>query len=93
MKGPFQKKDLDYDAYATILLSTASDYDSKHTVNKGKRQVYAHDHTDHDDEVASYETYPFDIDTPADIIQAFMRKCVFQRISDLIRSKDQRFME
>jgi hypothetical protein len=37
------KKDLDYEAYSSVLLSTASDYDSKHGVRKGKRQVYAHD--------------------------------------------------
>jgi hypothetical protein len=29
-------KDIDYAAYTTLLLSTASDYDSKHTVGKGK---------------------------------------------------------
>jgi hypothetical protein len=32
------KKDLDYEAYSSILLSTASDYDSKHGVSKGKRR-------------------------------------------------------
>jgi hypothetical protein len=37
------QKDLDYDAYFSLLLSTASDYDSKHVVNKGKRQIYAHE--------------------------------------------------
>jgi hypothetical protein len=37
------QKDLDHDAYSSLLLSTASDCDSKHIVNKGKRQVYAHD--------------------------------------------------
>jgi hypothetical protein len=31
------QKDLDYDAYSSLLLSTASAYDSKHVVNKGKR--------------------------------------------------------
>jgi hypothetical protein len=42
------KKDLDYEAYSSLLFSTASDYDSKHGVSKGKRQVYAHD-LEHDD--------------------------------------------
>jgi hypothetical protein len=32
------QQDLTYDAYSTLLLATASDYDSKHVVNKGKRQ-------------------------------------------------------
>jgi hypothetical protein len=51
------KKDLDYEAYSSLLLSTASDYDSKHGVSKGHREVYAHDF-DHEDEViydASYK--------------------------------------
>jgi hypothetical protein len=43
------KKDLDYEAYSSLLLSAASDYDSKHGVSKGKRQVYALE-VDHDDE-------------------------------------------
>jgi hypothetical protein len=30
------KKDLDYDAYSSILLSTASDYDRNHVVSNGK---------------------------------------------------------
>jgi hypothetical protein len=30
------QKDLDYNAYYSLLLSTASNYDSKHVVNKGK---------------------------------------------------------
>jgi hypothetical protein len=33
------QKDLDYDAYSSLLISTASDYDSKHSVSKGKRQI------------------------------------------------------
>jgi hypothetical protein len=37
------KQDLDYEAYTSLLLSTASDYDSKHGVSKGKRQVYVHE--------------------------------------------------
>ena len=54
-------------------MSTASDYDSKHTVGKGKRQIYAHDLMDHYEDVydASYEMDPFDIDTSVDTIQAF----------------------
>jgi hypothetical protein len=53
-------KDIDYDAYTTLLLSTASDYGSKHTVGKGKRQIYGHDLMDHDEDEydASYEMYP-----------------------------------
>jgi hypothetical protein len=43
------KKDLDYEAHSSLLYSTASDYDSKHGVSKGKRQVYAHE-VDHNDE-------------------------------------------
>jgi hypothetical protein len=31
------QKDLDYDAYSSLLLSTASDYDSKYAANKGKK--------------------------------------------------------
>jgi hypothetical protein len=55
------KKDLTYDAYSNRLLSTASDYDSKNVVNKGKRQVYVHELTHEDDDVydASYEMDPF----------------------------------
>jgi hypothetical protein len=30
------KQDLDYDAYSSLLLSTASDYDSKHVASKEK---------------------------------------------------------
>jgi hypothetical protein len=69
------KKDLDYEAYSSLLLSTASDYDSKHGISKGKRPVYAHE-MDHDVDVynASYEMDPFDIDTPVDTIQAFASK-------------------
>jgi hypothetical protein len=37
------KVHLDYDAYASLLLSTASDYDSKHVASKGKSQIYAHE--------------------------------------------------
>jgi hypothetical protein len=70
------KKDLDYDAYSSLLFSTASDYDSNHSVSKGKRQVYSHDLDHGDDDLydASYETDPFDIDTPVDTIQAFTAK-------------------
>jgi hypothetical protein len=70
------KKDLDYEAYSSLLLSTASDYDSKHGVSKVKRQVYAHDleHDEADLYDASYEMDPFDIDTPLDTIQAFASK-------------------
>jgi hypothetical protein len=70
------KKDLTYDAYSKLLLSTASDYDSKHAVNRGKRQLYAHELTHEDDDVydASYEMDPFDIETPVDTIQAFASK-------------------
>jgi hypothetical protein len=70
------QKDLDYEAYSSLLLSTASDYDSKHGVSNGKRQVYARE-VDHDDEDmynASYKMDPFDIDTPVDTIQAFASK-------------------
>jgi hypothetical protein len=64
------KKDLNYEAYSTLLLSAATDYDSKHMANKGKRLVYAHDMMDHyDEKVAS-----FDMDTPVDTIQAFASK-------------------
>jgi hypothetical protein len=57
-------------------LSTASDYDSKHVVHKGKRQVYAHEMNHEDDDLydASYEMDQFDIDTPVDTIQAFASK-------------------
>jgi hypothetical protein len=70
------QQDLTYDAYSTLLLATASDYDSKHVVNKGKRQVYAHDLTPEEDDFydASYEMDPFDIDTPVDTIQAYESK-------------------
>jgi hypothetical protein len=70
------KQDLDYEAYTSLLLSTASDYDSKHGVSKGKRQVYAHEleHEDADLYDASDEMDPFDIDTHIDTIQAFASK-------------------
>jgi hypothetical protein len=42
------QKDLAYGTYSTFLLSTASDYDSKHLVNKAKRQIYAHELTHED---------------------------------------------
>jgi hypothetical protein len=60
----------DYDAYSYLLLSTGSDYDSKHSVSKGKRQIYAHDLNHGDDDIydASYEMDPFDINTPVDTI-------------------------
>jgi hypothetical protein len=64
------KKDLDYEAYSSLLLFTASDYDSKNGSSKGKRQVYAHDseHGDEDLYDSSYKMDPFDIDTPVDTI-------------------------
>jgi hypothetical protein len=70
------KADIDHDAYTTLLLSTASDYDSKHTVGKGKKQIYAHELMDHDEDVydASYELDPLYIDTSVDTIQAFASK-------------------
>jgi hypothetical protein len=55
-------------------LSTASDYDSKHGVSNGKRQVYAHDLEHGDAFDASYKMDPFNIDTPVDTIQAFALK-------------------
>ena len=64
-------KDIDYDAYVTLLLSTASDYDSKNVLNKGKRQVYQHDFLENDEDYYNNETQLFDIDTPVDTIQAF----------------------
>jgi hypothetical protein len=71
------KKDLDYEAYSTLLLSAATDCDSKHMTNKGKRIVYAHEMMDHDDDDfndAPYEVASFSIDTPVDTIQAFASK-------------------
>jgi hypothetical protein len=70
------KQDLDYEAYNSLLLSTASDYDRKHGVSKGKRQVYAHEleHEDADLYDTAYEMDPFDIDTPIDTVQAFASK-------------------
>jgi hypothetical protein len=67
------QKDLDYEAYSSLVLSTASDYDWKHSISKGKRQVYAHDLNLGDEDLYgdSYEMDPFDIDTPVDTIQAF----------------------
>ena len=64
-------KDIDYDAYVSLLLSVCSDYDSKNLINKSKRQVYQHDVIESD----FYDDYhapdQFDIDTPVDTIQAF----------------------
>jgi hypothetical protein len=59
-----------------LLLSTASDYYSKHVASKGKSQIYAHKLTHEEDDIydASYEMDPFDIDTPVDTIQAFASK-------------------
>jgi hypothetical protein len=70
------KQDLDYEANTSLLLSTASDYDGKHGVSKGKTKVYAHEleHEDADLYDASYEKDPFDIHTPIDTIQAFASK-------------------
>jgi hypothetical protein len=70
------QQDLTYDAYSTLLLATASDYDSKHVVYKGKRQVYEHDLTHEEDDLydSSYEMDPLDIDTPVDTIQAYASK-------------------
>jgi monomeric isocitrate dehydrogenase len=70
------KQDMDYDAYSSLLLSTASDYDCKHVVIEGKRQIYAHELTLEEDDIydASYEIDTFDIDTPVDTIQAFPSK-------------------
>jgi hypothetical protein len=70
------QKDLDYDAYSSLLLATASDYYSKHVVNKGTRQLYAHELIHEEDDLydASYEMDPFDIDTPVDTIQTFASK-------------------
>ena len=71
------QKDLDYEAYSTLLLSAAADYDSKHMANKGKRMIYAHDVMDHDEDDyndVSYDIGSFDIDTPVDTIQAFATK-------------------
>jgi hypothetical protein len=72
------QKDLDYDTYSSLLLSTASDYDSKHVVNKGKRQMYAHELVHEEDDLYddSYEKDPFDIDTPVDAIEAFASKSI-----------------
>jgi nicotinamide riboside kinase len=44
-------KDIDYEGYISLLLSTASDYDSKNLVSKNKRQVYQHDMVDYYDDV------------------------------------------
>ena len=63
-------KDIGYDAYVSLLLSTASDYDSKNLINKGKRQVYQHDLLKYEDDDAN-DSHLFDIDTPVDTIQAF----------------------
>jgi hypothetical protein len=60
-------KDIDYEGYISLLLSTASDYDSNNLVSKNKRQVYQHDMVDYDDDVIN-NTESFDIDTPVDII-------------------------
>ena len=47
-------------------------------MNKGKRQVYAHEIIHEEDDLydASYEMDPFDIDTPVDTIQAFASKFI-----------------
>jgi hypothetical protein len=37
------ENDIVYDAYSTLSLSTTSDYDSKHTLNKNKCHVYVND--------------------------------------------------
>jgi hypothetical protein len=63
-----------------MLLTTASDYDIRHVVNKGKRQVYAHDLTHEEDDLydASYEMDLFDIDTPVDTIQVYASKFTYR---------------
>jgi hypothetical protein len=72
------QKDLDYDAYSSLLLSTAADNDSKYVVSKGKRQIYAFELIHEEDDLydASYERDPFDIDTPVDTIQAYASKFI-----------------
>jgi hypothetical protein len=63
------KKDLNYEAYSTLLLSGATHY-FNYMINKGKRLVYARDVMDHDDDdfnEAPYEVASFNIDTPVDI--------------------------
>jgi hypothetical protein len=70
-------KDLDYEQYSALSLSTATHYDSKLVGTKGKRQVYAHDTMNYDDDdyyEAAYDDDPFDLDTPVDTIQAFASK-------------------
>jgi hypothetical protein len=52
------KKDLDYEAYSSILLSTASVYDSKQGCSTGKRQAHDLDHGDEDLYHASYKMDP-----------------------------------
>jgi hypothetical protein len=63
-------KNIDYESYISLLLSTASDYDSKNLVSKNKLQVYQHDMVAYDDDVIN-NTESFDIDTPVDITHAY----------------------
>jgi hypothetical protein len=66
------QKGLDYDAYSSLLLSTAS----HSSVIKAKRLIYVHDLNHGDDDIyyTIYEMDPFDIDTSVDTIQAFASK-------------------
>jgi hypothetical protein len=64
-------KDIDYEGYVSLLLSAASDYDSKHVINKAKRQVYQHDVIEYEEETYN-DADTFDIDTPVETIQAFV---------------------
>jgi hypothetical protein len=71
------QKDITYEAYSTLLLSAATDYDNKHMAKEGKGLINAHDVMDHDDDAfndAHYEVASFDIDRPVDIIQAYASK-------------------
>jgi hypothetical protein len=77
------KQDLYYEAYTSLLFSTASDYDSKHGVSKGKRQVYAHDleHDDADLYDASYEMDP--LPPSSHLAQRRRTKCAWLKTNGL----------
>jgi hypothetical protein len=63
-----------YDEYVQLLAHPASDYNNDQIKAKGKRHVYIHDINEdifdtYDEATPDYE--PFNIDTPAETIQAY----------------------
>jgi hypothetical protein len=61
-------KSLSYDEYLNLLLSAAAAHDNQFAAKKNKRQVFIHDHYEHNDTDDADETY--DIDAPVSLLLA-----------------------